>query len=176
MGQRPFIVVGDQTDHGGVVVEGSVMTDTHGKQIARVGDQVTCPKRNHGTTVIVTGDPTMIIDGKPAARHGDRCACGAILISSQFVSTVSDGGSSNPQAAGEAQRAGAAAAGLISKLMPQYDDKLVLIDDATGQPLSHAQYAIKRASGELEFGTTDDDGYTHLLSATADSEMVEIYV
>jgi uncharacterized Zn-binding protein involved in type VI secretion len=102
MAARPFIVLGDQTDHGGVVIEASVMTDTHGKGIARVGDQVTCPKRNHGTTVIVTGDPTMIIDGKPAARHGDKCACGATLISSQFVSTVGDGETSNPQAASAA--------------------------------------------------------------------------
>ncbi|MGC4062872.1 MAG: PAAR domain-containing protein [Aquabacterium sp.] len=54
---RPFIVLGDQTDHGGQVIAASVMTDTHGKGIARVGDQVTCPKRNHGTTVIVTGYP-----------------------------------------------------------------------------------------------------------------------
>jgi uncharacterized Zn-binding protein involved in type VI secretion len=72
MAARPFIVLGDQTDHGGVVIEASQMSDTHGKGIARVGDQVTCPKRGHGTTVIVTGDPTMIIDGKPAARHGDK--------------------------------------------------------------------------------------------------------
>ena len=53
-----------------------------------VGDQVTCPKKGHGgTTVIVSGDPTMIIDGQPAARHGDMCACGATLISGQAVST-----------------------------------------------------------------------------------------
>lgn len=92
MGQRPFIVLGDTTDHGGVVVGASQVSLTHDKPIARVGDQVTCPRRGHGTTVIVTGDPTMIIDGKPAARHGDKCACGATLISSQFVSTVGDGG------------------------------------------------------------------------------------
>lgn len=110
MAARPFIVLGDQTDHGGVVIEASVMTDTHGKGIARVGDQVTCPKRNHGTTVIVTGDPTMIIDGKPAARHGDKCACGATLISSQFVSTVGDGAASGSQASSsQAQRSGAMA-------------------------------------------------------------------
>jgi uncharacterized Zn-binding protein involved in type VI secretion len=36
--------------------------------------------------VISTGDPTVLIDGKPAARHGDVTACGATLISSQ-VST-----------------------------------------------------------------------------------------
>ena len=85
---RPFIVLGDSTSHGGKVIEASGVTDTHGKCIARVGDKVTCPKKGHGkTTVIATGDPTMIIDGQPAARHGDKTACGATLIASQGVST-----------------------------------------------------------------------------------------
>jgi uncharacterized Zn-binding protein involved in type VI secretion len=26
---------------------------------------------------------TLIIDGKPAARHGDKTACGAVLIAGQ---------------------------------------------------------------------------------------------
>ncbi|PPE70399.1 PAAR domain-containing protein [Caldimonas thermodepolymerans] len=85
---RPFIVLGDVTSHGGKVIEASGTTDTHGRRIARVGDKVTCPKKGHGrTTVIVTGDPTMLIDGQPAARHGDRTACGATLIASQLTST-----------------------------------------------------------------------------------------
>ncbi|MBI5333134.1 MAG: PAAR domain-containing protein [Burkholderiales bacterium] len=86
---RPFIVLGDKTSHGGTVVGASAVTDTGGRRIARVGDKVTCPKKGHGgTTVIVSGDPTVIIDGKPAARHGDACACGATLIASQSVSTT----------------------------------------------------------------------------------------
>lgn len=85
---KPFIVVGDKTDHGGTVVQGSAMTDAAGKQIARVGDKVTCPQKGHGgTTVIVSGDPTCIIDGQAAARHGDKTACGATLLSSQAVTT-----------------------------------------------------------------------------------------
>lgn len=81
---KPFIVVGDKTSHGGTVVQGSPVTTTGGKPIARVGDQVTCPKRGHGgTTVIATGDPTCVIDGQPTARHGDKTACGATLLSSQ---------------------------------------------------------------------------------------------
>ncbi len=84
---RPFIVLGDKTDHGGTVVGASGTTDTHGKRIARVGDQVPCPRGGHGTSVIVSSDPTTIIDGQPAARHGDKCACGATLISAQSVST-----------------------------------------------------------------------------------------
>jgi len=84
---RPFILVGDKTDHGGVVVEGSPNSQVDGRAIARVGDKVTCPKRGHGPTTIVSGDSTAMIDGRPAARHGDRCACGAVLISSQALAT-----------------------------------------------------------------------------------------
>lgn len=85
---RPFIVLGDQTDHGGVVIQGSTFSDAAGKPMARVGDQVTCPKKGHGgTTVIASGDPGCLIDGRPAARHGDKTACGATLIASQILTT-----------------------------------------------------------------------------------------
>ena len=85
---KPFIVIGDKTDHGGVVIQGATATDAAGKSIARVGDKVTCPRRGHGqTTVIVSGDPTCVIDGQPAARHGDKTACGATLIASQATTT-----------------------------------------------------------------------------------------
>ncbi|MBA3596209.1 MAG: PAAR domain-containing protein [Methylibium sp.] len=85
---RPFIVVGDKTDHGGEVIQGSASTDAAGKPMARVGDQVTCPKKGHGgTTVIASGDPSCMIDGRPAARHGDKTACGATLLSSQIATT-----------------------------------------------------------------------------------------
>lgn len=81
---RPFIVIGDTTSHGGTVVGGAGTTDTNGRRIARVGDKVTCPLRGHGgTTVIVTGDANVIIDGMPAARHGDLTACGASLVATQ---------------------------------------------------------------------------------------------
>jgi uncharacterized Zn-binding protein involved in type VI secretion len=90
---RPFIVKGDRTSHGGEVVSGSPFTDIEGKAVARIGDLVTCPKKGHGpVTRIVTGDPTDIIDGQPVARHGDVTACGAMLISSQMLTTVEDGG------------------------------------------------------------------------------------
>ncbi len=85
---RPFILLGDKTDHGGTVISASESSNCDGKGIARVGDKVTCPLRNHGgVTTIVTGDPTAIIDGRPAARHGDKTACGATLIASQSLTT-----------------------------------------------------------------------------------------
>ena len=85
---RPFILLGDKTDHGGVVISASETSDCAGKGVARVGDKVTCPKRGHGNvTTIVTGDATALIDGRPAARHGDKTACGATLIASQSLTT-----------------------------------------------------------------------------------------
>ena len=158
---RPFIVLGDQTDHGGVVIEASVMNDTHGKGIARVGDQVTCPKRGHGPTVIVTGDPTMIIDGKPAARHGDKCACGATLIAGQAVSTVSDGGSSNPQTAVASQAASAAAAGYVAtetRNPVKFDEQTQLVVSNGTATLVGLPWFIKTADGRTFSGRLDENG------------------
>jgi uncharacterized Zn-binding protein involved in type VI secretion len=171
MAGRAFIVLGDGTDHGGAVIEASQMSDTHGKGIARVGDQVTCPRPGHGTTVIVTGDPTMIIDGKPAARHGDKCACGATLISSQAVSTVGGGGGggSSSQSAGTQQSAHAteavvaASASAMPALADAEDEVLEqyfsLLDDQ-GNPVDGYRYdlfengALKVKAGSFSTGHT----------------------
>jgi uncharacterized Zn-binding protein involved in type VI secretion len=80
---KNLIVLGDKTSHGGTVIEASVETSVGNVRVARVGDLVSCPQQGHGTCPIVTGDPTTLIDGKPAARDGDQTACGAKLVSSQ---------------------------------------------------------------------------------------------
>lgn len=80
----PLIRMGDKTSHGGVVIEASQHSDSGGVGIARMGDKVSCPM--HGIAPIVTGDATMIVDGKPVARHGDKTACGAVLIAGQQAS------------------------------------------------------------------------------------------
>ena len=77
----PLIRLGDKLSHGGSVVEASQHSDSGGIGIARVGDKASCSK--HGQVTIATGDATMIVDGKPAARHGDKTSCGATLIASQ---------------------------------------------------------------------------------------------
>jgi uncharacterized Zn-binding protein involved in type VI secretion len=178
---RPFIVIGDQTDHGGVVVGSTMTTDTHGKRLARVGDQVTCPKKGHGTTVIVTGDPTMIVDGAPVARHGDKCACGATLISSQVVSTVGGGGGgSGAGVSVNAAQAGVPKApGLISSLLPEsqdYDIHFVVRDEDTGQPLPKVSYKITLEDGRSITGVTDEQGLTDTIgSNTKQKATLEVH-
>ena len=170
-GMRPFIVIGDKTSHGGVVVGSTMTTDTHGKRLARVGDQVTCPKKGHGTTVIVTGDPTMIVDGAPVARHGDKCACGAVLISSQVVSLVGDISSApNSPLAQQplAHAATAAKEGLISRLLPPkdptHDMHFLVKDQVTGQPLPNMPYRLQLDNGQTLTGRTDALGMTEKIS------------
>lgn len=70
------------------MIEATGHTLTGGKGIARIGDKVSCPKKGHGTCPIVSGDPTLVIDGRPVARAGDRTACGAILIAGQARTTA----------------------------------------------------------------------------------------
>ena len=77
----PLIRLGDKTSHGGAVIEASSHSDIAGVGIARLGDRTVCPK--HGSVPIVSGDSTLIVDGKPAARDGDKTACGATLIAGQ---------------------------------------------------------------------------------------------
>lgn len=79
-----LIRLGDKTSHHGVVLEASQLSDTGGVGLARVGDKVSCPMC--GDNTIASGDATMIVDGRPVARHGDKTACGATLIAGQQMS------------------------------------------------------------------------------------------
>lgn len=167
---RPFIVLGDRTDHGGVVIGSTQTTDTFGQRLARVGDQVTCPKKGHGTTVIVTGDPTMIVDGAPVARHGDKCACGATLISSQAVSGVID--LSSPAGTAWRTTVGPGKDTLhevptnapLAKA-PTHDLHFLVRDASTGSPLSNIPYRITLEDGHAITGVTDHEGLTDKIQA-----------
>ena len=79
-----LIRLGDKTSHHGSVVEASQLSDSGGIGIARVGDKVDCPR--HSNVTIASGDPTMLVDGRPVARDGDKTSCGATLIASQQAS------------------------------------------------------------------------------------------
>ena len=54
-----------------------------------------------------------------------------------------------------------------------FDEAFVIKDQKTGEPLAHREYRIKRADGSYEYGTTDENGKTHLISAV-DAESVSI--
>jgi uncharacterized Zn-binding protein involved in type VI secretion len=77
---KEVIVLGDTTTHGGKVITASETHSYMGVPVARVGDIVECPKCK-GAYPIVEGAPKTFDHGKSIARHGDKVACGATLIS-----------------------------------------------------------------------------------------------
>lgn len=81
---RPFIVLGDRTTHLGVVITASMNTFSNERRVARIGDLVSCPIPGHGINPIVSASSVCEIDGRRIARHGDRTACGSILLSSEL--------------------------------------------------------------------------------------------
>lgn len=76
-----FIVLGDRTSHGGVVVSGDPTWTIDGQHIARVGDKVTCPRCKRDTTIVTSRFPTVIDLGKPEAYDQDTTDCGAVIYS-----------------------------------------------------------------------------------------------
>jgi uncharacterized Zn-binding protein involved in type VI secretion len=181
-----IIRLGDKTSHGGTVLEGSPADICMGKPIAYIGHKVQCPKCK-GTFPIVQGALTTTFYGKGVALAGMKTACGAVLIASQFTDIVEYGGgtaaassssrSSQARAAGPSPLSGTACSPKQDETGDaQFDERFVLLDELTGEPLACTEYAIRRTSGAIEHGTTDAQGHTHLLSATASAEVVDIYI
>lgn len=161
-----------------------------GKPAARVTDPTACPLPGHGINPIVSGSPDVLFDNLPAARLTDKTACGS-SIASAVSSTVwinglnaamqgSVGDHGNVVMSGSCtviigNSGGGAAFSPIANMPVSFDDKFQLIDKTSGEPLPNHSYAIKRASGEIEHGVTDDLGYTHPLNANH-AENIEIYL
>ncbi|MBN3752382.1 PAAR domain-containing protein [Paraburkholderia sp. Tr-20389] len=80
---RRLILVGDITDHWGLVITGSDTVKLFGHGIVRKGDLVQCPILTpyaHGINQIIEGDPRWTADGRPVAMMGHRSECGCKLI------------------------------------------------------------------------------------------------
>ncbi len=175
-----IIVLGDKTSHNGTVISASPFSDSHGKPIARMGDQVSCPKCN-GVFPISEGDASFIDDGKPVAYHGCKVSCGAVLIAAQmFTSTepsagAGPGASSSAAEALAAQGLGAIGAGLIAgyEEEPLDDEKqrfkgrFRVLDLATGQAVTEQAVRVRSTGGQYLTGSTDTEGCTQWVERDA---------
>jgi uncharacterized Zn-binding protein involved in type VI secretion len=68
------------TTHGGAIkVVAPRTVRIRGQLAAVVGDQHICAITVHGVNAITSGSVRVTINGLPAARTGDPCACGATI-------------------------------------------------------------------------------------------------
>lgn len=98
---KPFIRYGDRTSHGGTVISADFSFIVDGHYMARTGDMTVCP-RCKGRFPIKGSASTMTAMGQTPALHGDKTACGAILISSQSTADYAPGGSAGSAAGSDA--------------------------------------------------------------------------
>ena len=164
---RKVIRLGDPTTHGGAVVSAASNYSMDGIPVARMGDVCTCPIPGHSGCTIVEGDPAWTVGGIPVALEGHLTSCGAALIST--FGRLGRSHESSAAAETQALASSSPAANLRNKAKDaaQYDDRYIINCASTGEALKFVEYAIRRADGSIEHGTTDDQGHTHLLAATA---------
>jgi uncharacterized Zn-binding protein involved in type VI secretion len=172
--RRYTITLGARTTSGGKVVSASSEGMIDGVPIALEGDLVTCPAcKASGKIACVGPRIPESWNGRNVALENDliicRCPVPPKLLPNQAVRSqvIKDTGRalSNPVA----DRATRGPRGQA------FSDQFKLVDDHDGTPLARREYAVVRASGKLEFGTSDEGGHTHMLSTTAHAEPVEIY-
>ncbi|MES2317622.1 MAG: PAAR domain-containing protein [Pseudomonadota bacterium] len=172
--RRYTITLGAPTTAGGKVISASSDGQIDGAPIALEGDLVTCPRCKTAGKILCVGPRIPETwGGKNVALENDlcicRCALAPRLLPNQTLrcQVIKDTGRalSNPGATAVPRSAACLA----------FSDRFVLVDDHDGAPLPSREYAVVRASGKLEFGTSNHAGQTHLLSATAHAECVEIY-
>lgn len=83
---KGLVCLGDKTTHGGYVITASSTLYINNKNIALVGDSVSCPK--HGTNRIIEGSPDSFDNGIAIVINNCLCACGCRVISSENSATT----------------------------------------------------------------------------------------
>lgn len=159
-----FIVMGDRTSHGGVVMSGDPTWTVDGQPIARIGDKVSCPRCKRVATIISSRFPTIMDNGQPVVYDQDVTDCGAILYSRHnnhagWGSPDEDGVPSEPPQQTAPRQA------------PRFQEHFVLRNNTTGEPLAGVPYLIKTGDGrwaaqktvgrQAAEGVIEDSGLHH---------------
>lgn len=168
MRKRFFIVLGDLTTHGGLVTSGDSGTTIDGIPVARFGDHGFCPQCKRPFSIV---ESLSDVDSHERGMvvEGMHVSCGATLIAGRQTSTFYVD-------AGRASAVTGFTTDLPSQQVTRFNDRYVLCDQNTGEPLANVEYAVVRENGETEFGITNAAGKTHLLSQTAKKENITVYV
>ena len=164
---KGFAIHNAPTDHGGFIPATQSRDSQMGNNFVRAGDGHFCPKCKVWSTIIKSHDH-VIIDGKAVAYVGDQLTCGA-RIQPQQTHVVGDSGS--PYSSTNKSDN-------INNFIPvsknKYGQRFLLQDELTGEPLSNVCYEIEK-NGEVIHGTSDEDGYTKVISSDS-AEEIQIHI
>ncbi|KPC49649.1 PAAR domain-containing protein [Amantichitinum ursilacus] len=161
--------IGDRTTSGGEIISASSTYIDGGKQLCVSGDKAWC-KACRGAFP-VSGTATHWADnGNLMVQDGDRvlCRCADNRV-------IAHSSSYYDQTPAPAIASFEAIAAVSAPPANTFDDRFRLLSGQTGQPLPGIEYAVRRATGALEYGVTDALGCTHLVVNREKPEMLAIY-
>ncbi|GLS04544.1 hypothetical protein GCM10007860_16910 [Chitiniphilus shinanonensis] len=161
-----FIVLGDRTSHGGVVISGDPQCTIDGRPVARVGDLATCPRCGRLTHIVSTRYPTLG-PGKALAYHLDTLECGAVLYS-RYNDQLGWGHASEADLLPPPAQ-------IAPAPQPLFHSHFVLRDNQTGSPAPGVPYRIVSADSDPVSGITDPLGRTQPVT-TASPLPVDIHL
>ena len=175
MGTRYYIHVGDATTSDGVVLTGLDSVQWHGFALSFEGDSVFCRSCNSIGHIKCIDDRVSSTGthGREQALSGDLCICRCSnpprLVHSQTTAGTSSRAAAGQTAAGAISSYGAFAGQAIqfgaraTHGEAAYDQRFLVLDEATNEPVRDRRYKLTYADGELQ-GRTDAEGYTDYVS------------
>jgi hypothetical protein len=185
--RRRFAVVGDKLNNDGEIIHYIGMEFTIGnvgRKVALIGGAAYCPvcktngyiARNGGPGRMTLGSDEIALDKDwVVCRCPERPHIVALLAGEAWHEDV--GGSLGTyESCATSDSNGFTSAPFASSASSNFDELFRLLDSETGEPLASFEYAIERANGEIEYGLTDKNGNTHLLSSTANAESINLYL
>ncbi|EPL6454768.1 MULTISPECIES: PAAR domain-containing protein [Providencia] len=83
---KGMVCLGDRNTHGGYVISASSTLFINGKQVALVGDLISCSK--HGNNTIIQGSDSAFENNIAIVVDQCLCACGCHVISSEPTANI----------------------------------------------------------------------------------------
>ena len=183
---RKAILLGDPVSSGGEIVTATSGLPNVNLMIATVGDMAYCKSCKTKAPIIPLNEVASIMpNGKQIALEGDkvdcRCPVKPTIVATVSTLTVEDNRHFHPSwptSCGISPRCVVAATvgAEPSDGKSLYNDHYKILDEETNKPLKNVEYAVERPDGTVEYGTTDGEGHTHLLSETMDAEGIKVFL
>ncbi|MDV7571231.1 PAAR domain-containing protein [Acinetobacter baumannii] len=163
---KPAIVIGNTTDHGGIVSTGDSTYLIDGKAAHVEGMTHFCPKCKVMVTAL-SSSPLVVINGRAIIVAGDKASCGATFLPSQSL-WVRDQGSSS------GSRSSTTNDNFVQNTEKENSVVFQFNDPKTGKPLTDFPYELTLPSGEKIQGKTNRAGKTELAVTGVKPEQVKI--
>ncbi|CAM3587250.1 PAAR domain-containing protein [Acinetobacter baumannii] len=163
---KPAIVIGNTTDHGGIVSTGDSTYLIDGKAAHVEGMTHFCPKCKVMVTAL-SSSPLVVINGRAIIVAGDKASCGATFLPSQSL-WVRDQGSSSGSGSSTTND------NFVQNTEKENSVVFQFNDPKTGKPLTDFPYELTLPSGEKIQGKTNRAGKTELAVTGVKPEQVKI--